>query len=267
MAVTLTSAAKNWLAIHAGIGNCFSSSGISYLDAEGIPHTGSTGDVVNAFMVAHMVGNDTAIIINNTNYTQFKSINGGVDIGFDDANFAYTNDGNPGTEPTYCAPPPNIISTLLTLDKNICTEPCTVIATITWTNNGGSPGTFSPGIIVDGGLPTTMPPESLVDGTSVSHSFSIVGLTVAGSPHSICASPGVNCQTAYTVTSINICNWVVSKGGWNVLAVYDIMMMVSAYLGQTNIGFTVTIAHIMGAVAYYLDKLSNGNSLTGCTFT
>jgi hypothetical protein len=65
---------------------------------------------------------------------------------------------------------------------------------------------------------------------------------------------------------MDICNWITSIGGWNKLATYDIMMMVGAYLGQNNIGFTVTSSYIMGAVAYYLGRLSDGNSLTGCTF-
>ncbi len=64
----------------------------------------------------------------------------------------------------------------------------------------------------------------------------------------------------------NICTWITSKGGWVNISVFDIMTLVSAYLGQTNIGFTVTISHIMGGVAYYLNNLSSGNSLTGCSF-
>lgn len=44
------------------------------------------------------------------------------------------------------------------------------------------------------------------------------------------------------------------------------MTLVSAYLGQTNLGFTITVTHIIGAVAYYLNNPSSGNSLTGCSF-
>ena len=69
-----------------------------------------------------------------------------------------------------------------------------------------------------------------------------------------------------TLTSASgICPWITSKG-WSNLATFDIMTLVSAYLGQTNLGFTVTAAHIMGGVAYYLGNLSSGNSLTGCPF-
>lgn len=69
------------------------------------------------------------------------------------------------------------------------------------------------------------------------------------------------------VSATNVCTWISSKGGWANLAVFDIMTLVSAYLEQTNLGFTVTIAHIMGSVAYYLDNQSSGDSLTECSST
>lgn len=276
MVVTLTDAAKNWLAINAGTGECLAPSGVSYTDAEGALHTGSTGDIVNAFWVANSVGYSTAPIIAGMNYAGFKAINGGVDITIGtsdplvidgDVKWAYANDGSPIGESLYCAPPANIISTALTLDKSICAEPCTVGATITWTNTGALPGTFSPGVIVDSGTPTEMSPESLAAGATVSHTFSIAGLTVAGSPHNICASPGTHCQSVYTVVTVDICNWIISRGGWAALTVFDIMQMVAAYLGQISLGFTITVGYIMGAVAYYLNNRLSGNNLTGCTFT
>jgi len=76
----------------------------------------------------------------------------------------------------------------------------------------------------------------------------------------------VPCVTV-SVSVEGICPWITSKGGWANLAVFDIMTLVSSYLGQTNIGFSVSIAHIMGGVAYYLDNMPSGNSLTGCSFT
>lgn len=69
-----------------------------------------------------------------------------------------------------------------------------------------------------------------------------------------------------SVSVVGICPWIESKGGWVNVAIFDIMTLVSAYLGQTNIGFTVTIAHIMGSIAYYLNNVPSGNSLTGCQF-
>lgn len=76
----------------------------------------------------------------------------------------------------------------------------------------------------------------------------------------------ISCITV-NVLFTNICSWISSKGGRNNLTTADIMTLVSAYLLQTNLGFTVTSAHIMGVVAYYLNNLSSGNSLTGCSFT
>jgi len=69
------------------------------------------------------------------------------------------------------------------------------------------------------------------------------------------------------VSVIDICAWILSKGGWQSIVAYDIMTLVTAYLGQTSLGFTVTMAHINGAIAYYLGFLSSGNTFTGCAFT
>ncbi len=67
-----------------------------------------------------------------------------------------------------------------------------------------------------------------------------------------------------------ICSWLTVLGGPPAIMAFDIMSLVSAYVGATNIGFTVISDHIMGGVAYYLGKptnnTSNGNALTGCNF-
>jgi hypothetical protein len=83
--------------------------------------------------------------------------------------------------------PAAITATNMALSTTSCTEPCSVVATITWTNNGGTEGTFTPGVILDGGIPQTIAAETLAAGGSVTHAFSITGLT-AGS-HGICPSP------------------------------------------------------------------------------
>ncbi len=74
-----------------------------------------------------------------------------------------------------------------------------------------------------------------------------------------------------TPTPSDICTWITAQGGWNAITAYNIMTLVSAYSGTTNIGFTVTAIHIMGTVAYYgakgTDNPSAGNGLTGCGFT
>ena len=72
--------------------------------------------------------------------------------------------------------------------------------------------------------------------------------------------------TANLIGVGTICEWISSIGGWTNMSVFDIMTLVSAYLGNANIGFQVMSAYIMGAVAYYLDNDLSGNALTGCTW-
>lgn len=98
----ITTALKDWLATNAGISNCYSSTGIVYTDPDGIARTGSTGDVLNAFVVAHLVGLDSAVIKASTNYTQLKVINENNDLTITDVAFAYNNDGVPDGESKYC---------------------------------------------------------------------------------------------------------------------------------------------------------------------
>ena len=98
----LTDELKDWLAVNAGIGDCYSPGAINYTDPDGISRQGSTGDVLNAFTVANLVGPDSVVIIANTNYTQLKTINENNDITITDVAFAYNNDGSPAGEPKYC---------------------------------------------------------------------------------------------------------------------------------------------------------------------
>ncbi len=100
--MTLNTQIKDWLATNAGTGTCFSGSGVTYNDADGISHTGRTGDVLNAFFTAHQVAEDSAIIIANTNYTQLKSINSGQNIEMSDVGWVYANDGGTGSTATFC---------------------------------------------------------------------------------------------------------------------------------------------------------------------
>lgn len=64
-----------------------------------------------------------------------------------------------------------------------------------------------------------------------------------------------------------ICSWITSKGGWNAITAYDIMLLVDAYLELINLGYTVRMQDINGTIAYYLDILDSGNDFTGCSFT
>lgn len=99
----ITDELKDWLASNAGISNCYSPGSIDYTDPDGVARQGSTGDVLNAFTVAHLVGKDSAVIIANTNYTQLRTINGNNDVTITDVAFVYNNDGDPAGEPKYCA--------------------------------------------------------------------------------------------------------------------------------------------------------------------
>ncbi len=263
--VTLTTRSKNWLAINAGVNNCFSPGGVTYTDPDGIERTESTSQVLNAFWTAHQIGKDTAIIIAGTNYIGFTTINGLVDIDFTDIDWAFNNDGHGGL-PQYCAPPAHIISTELIVNSACSPDPCAVDATITWTNDGALPGSFLPGVAVDGGLPTTLPSEPLAAGAFVTHVFTVSGLTIALNPHTICASPGPHCQNVTVFPVIDICNWIISIGGRTAITAYHIMTLVRGYLGQISLGYTVRMQDINGAIAYYLGWLDSGDMFTGCVF-
>lgn len=197
MVVTLTTEAKNWLATNAGIDNCFSHTGVSYTDAQGVSHTSSTGEVVNAFFTAHLVGADTANIIANTNYTQLKVINGGTDLGLDDVNFAYHNDGTTSGISAYCYfSPADIVATVITPADTTCVAICNTTVDITWTNNGGSTGNFIPKMTLNG-IEVSALSESLGGGMSVTKTFIANGLSTG--IHTVCAIPNTFPCTTITV--------------------------------------------------------------------
>jgi hypothetical protein len=75
------------------------------------------------------------------------------------------------------------------------------------------------------------------------------------------------CTKSITVAIADICQWIISRGGWAAITAYDIMLLVDAYLGLINFGFIVRMQDINGAIAYYLNLLDSGNSFTGCSFT
>ena len=62
------------------------------------------------------------------------------------------------------------------------------------------------------------------------------------------------------------CAWVIDKGGWENIAAFDIMALVKGYSGVEDLGFDVTSANIMGAIAYYSGNVGSGNSLMECSF-
>ncbi len=69
---------------------------------------------------------------------------------------------------------------------------CSVGVSATWINNGGTSGTFVPNIIIDGGsfvFSTPYASQSLGAGLTTTKTFTVTGLTAAGSPHTICPDP------------------------------------------------------------------------------
>jgi hypothetical protein len=100
--MTLTTNGLNWLAQNAGSGNCFTSSGVRYRDADGVSQTGGTKDVVNAFVVANMVDKKTVDIISGTNYNEFRSINNNTDVSIGDVGEAADREAAGGSYPRYC---------------------------------------------------------------------------------------------------------------------------------------------------------------------
>ncbi len=203
--MTLTTAGKDWLAINAGVNNCFSPTGVSFVDADGVPFTAGTKDVVIVFIGAHMVGKNDAIIIANTSYNGFKAINGNNDLVYPDATLVYNSDGHVGaTLPLYCAPPAQIISVTLTVDTNDCVELCTVNGNVSWTNNGGSPGTLDPAILVNT-IPTSLGTAVTIGiGETKSYTFSLPDL--AAGTYTVQASPnaGTAPQTIIVRTPANV---------------------------------------------------------------
>jgi hypothetical protein len=194
--MTLTTAAKNWLAQNAGVDNCFSPTGVVYkLPDEADTRTGSTGDVLANFWTLMGIA-PNAKLIANTSYNEFKVINGGFDIDIDnDVLFAYNNDGS-GTLSAYCyTSPADITATAITPDFLTCLAPCDMTINITWINNGGTSGDFVPTMIFDGTPAPQLSSESLAAGASVMKSFTVSGL-LAGN-HTVQATPGT--LTAVTI--------------------------------------------------------------------
>ena len=88
--------------------------------------------------------------------------------------------------------PANIVATSISATpSNIpCTGGiCTFDVSVTWTNTGGTDGSFVPNITIDG-IPADpiYPPEILAgNNTSITHGFIVSGLS--GGDHTICPNP------------------------------------------------------------------------------
>ena len=205
--MVLTTAGKNWLASNAGVNDCFSPTGVTFFDADGVQWIAGTKDVVTSFVGAHMANKNDVKIVANTSYNEFKLINGG-DIGFADVTFVYNSDGHtlptPATLPLYCGPA-HVISATLTVDTNDCVAPCTVHGTVSWTNNGGTASSPTDLSISYNG--NSIPVASSVvigPGETLPYTFSIPGL--AAGTYIVQAYPnaGTSPQTVIVRTPANI---------------------------------------------------------------
>lgn len=98
--------------------------------------------------------------------------------------------------------PAHILATNITTDKNTCIESCDLAINVTWLNDGGSAGTFTPKILVNRNA-YTLPDESLNAGSSITKVFSLTGLTAGN--YNICPEPNtLPCITVTVFTPANI---------------------------------------------------------------
>lgn len=98
--------------------------------------------------------------------------------------------------------PANIAATAITPSITTCTAPCNMTVDITWTNNGGTSGTFIPTITVNGTV-IALSEESLDPSLSITKTFPLTGL-IAGT-YNICSLPNTfPCAMVIVLTPANI---------------------------------------------------------------
>ena len=92
----LTEAAKDWLAINAGVGNCFVTSGVSYFTVEGEPRTGGTVIVITFLQVAGLLDETkNNVIVNGKSYNDYIEETGESCITDDDILWVAAHDEGP----------------------------------------------------------------------------------------------------------------------------------------------------------------------------
>jgi len=102
---TLTTAAKDYIAEHFGLSNCFVRTGLSWtrydLDGTHTAETGGTVKLINRIFVTSITD---YILIGATKYyyADLKTANGGNDITLDDITWIAEHDGYPPGEDQYC---------------------------------------------------------------------------------------------------------------------------------------------------------------------
>jgi PGF-CTERM protein len=133
----LTEAAKDWLAINAGVGNCFVTSGVSYFTVEGEPRTGATFVVITFLQVAGLLEETkNNVIVNGKSYNDYIEETGESGITDDDILWVAAHDEGPDQ---YCiCGTPTPTPTLTTAAKDYIAEhfglsDCFVRTGLSWT--------------------------------------------------------------------------------------------------------------------------------------
>lgn len=97
------------------------------------------------------------------------------------------------TVTVYAAPLPSVLTAeTVTISAPTCAEPCGVNVMVTWRNVGIVNLTDQiVGITVDGITPTggIVTGVDILTGATVTYNFTVTGLTVTGSPYTICPVP------------------------------------------------------------------------------
>jgi len=83
--------------------------------------------------------------------------------------------------------PANITATFMSATPSTCVSPCGVSVSVTWTNTGGTSGTFPPTIKVNT-VEITLPDVTLAIGASITRLFTVPPITVPGT-YTICPVP------------------------------------------------------------------------------
>lgn len=117
----------------------------------------------------------------------------------------------------------------------------------------------------------------ITSGTAVSASYNVLS-TDSGDwdfwtegldacTNTICGTSDV-CTITLNPIVVTICTWITTNGGMSSINIPNIFVLVDAYLGLRNIGFTPTIPQIFSCVDYYLGLITVAqfNTRTGCNF-
>lgn len=159
---------------------CFRSnpSGAS-IDIDGVPQTGKTTVLSEAATidgVEECTIESTVVVSNRDGHTYRISLEGyqpveyRVDSFFDIFATVDVEDLD--------LLPANIVSKTLTVDKNTCIEPCIVVGSVSWINNGRETGTLDPTILVND-VPTSLGSTEMIEpGQEIIHEFSLENLVV-----------------------------------------------------------------------------------------